>query len=91
MTMSEAEYQIERNLERHYSTPNFSNNNQIDSRNILSRFSCEEIKRVACELYFEGYRTDEKYNDMNVELMNASYNLSDKQKNALITFIMYAK
>jgi len=89
--MSEAEYQIERNLDRHLRTPFFNNNAQVDCRDILMRFTCEEIKRVARELYSEEYRTDEKYNNMNVELMNADYNLSDKQKNALITFIMYAK
>ncbi|UDV85459.1 hypothetical protein [Bacillus cereus] len=89
--MTEAEYQIEQNLERCLSTPNFSNSNQVDCRSVLIRFSCEEIKRVARELYLDGYRTDEKYNNMNVELMNANFNLSDRQKNALITFIMYAK
>ena len=88
--MSEAEYQIERNLERTLRIPSFNSVAQIDTRSILERFSSNEIKRIALEMYNEGLRTDEKFEKMNIQLMNASYELSAKQKNALITFVMYA-
>ena len=86
--MSEAEWQIERELNSYHSTPK---NNQVDCRAILHMFSDDEVKRVAKELYESGYKGNPKYEKMNLDIMNNSFSLSDKQKNALITFIMYAK
>lgn len=89
--MSEAEYQIERYLEKTMKTGmTYPSAAKVDTRAILDRVTTNEIQRIALEMYNEGFRTDEKFEKMNVELMNSPYNLSFKQKNALITFIMYA-
>lgn len=89
--MSEAEYQIERQLDKALKVGSFyPATSKVDTRAILDRVTTNEIQRIALEMYNEGFRTDEKFEKMNVELMNSPYNLSFKQKNALITFIMYA-
>jgi len=91
MNMSEADYQVEQQLEKAMRI-NFSGYSEstVDTRSILNRLSNDEIKRIASEIFNEGARTDIKFEKMNVQLMNALYDLSSKQKNALITFIMYA-
>lgn len=89
--MSEADYQVERQLNKALKVGSFRPATTIvNTRAILERVATNEIQRVALEMYNDGFRTDEKYEKMNVELMNSPYNLSLKQKNALITFIMYA-
>lgn len=90
--MSEADYQIERHLDKQLKTPSWESSNSIvDTRSLLERVSISEIKRIALEMHKEGFRSEAKYEKMNQELMNSPYGLSHKQKHALITFIMYAK
>ncbi len=66
-------------------------NNQIDIRSILHRFDDAAIKKVAKDMYSSGIRPDPNYEAMTVNLMNKSGEFTDKQKNALITFIMYGQ
>lgn len=90
-TMSEAEYQIESLIDKQSRFfGGISSNKSVDCRSILHLFSTNELKRVAKVLYDEGRRGEPNYEKMVVDVMNNPYELSEKQRNAIITFIMYA-
>lgn len=60
------------------------------TRDILHRFGDTALKDTARKMYASGMRGDPKFEEMSVSIMNRPGKLSEKQKNALITFIMYA-
>ena len=65
--------------------------NQIDTRSILHRFDDNSLKKVAKEMFDSGISPDPKFLNLTVNLINTPGPFTGKQKNALITFIMYGK
>ena len=63
---------------------------QLDTRSILHRFGDTAIKETAKKLYAQGMRSDPKFQAMTIDIMNKTDELTYKQKNVLVTFIMYA-
>lgn len=63
----------------------------IDFRSILEYLGDEALKDLARNIYADGKRTDSNYEKMNLSIMHFEYELTDRQRYAIITFIMYAK
>ena len=84
-----ADWHVEKMTGTH-SAPRQTVSIPLDVRSILHRFQDEAIKQTAREMYNEGLRASSDYESMTVDIMNRPGPLSPKQKNALITFIMYA-
>lgn len=95
--MSYAEEMIEARLDREIrmssgGTNCSTNKTQfIDVRGILAYLDDEALKELARKIYVDGRRTDSNYEQMNLAIMYQEYGLTDRQRYAIMTFIMYAK
>ena len=81
-----ADQMVEQMIQDHYHTIN----DGPSTRHILHRFSDNAIKDTARKLYAQGMRSTPEFEDMTVDIMNKIGKLSYKQKNVLVSFIIYA-
>lgn len=82
-----ADYMVEQMIQDNYQNiPDRPN-----TREILHRFGDTAVKDTARKLYASGMRNDPRFQAMTIDIMNRPGKLSYKQKNVLITFIMYAE